>query len=105
MNIHNHCLTRDDGQAARHAASPHAGDVIVQRFLVIHYSPLSRRTLTAKSPSPPTKTTCPTPRHPAGTLHGSANRIHAGHSKANISRLSAPEFASACLPIQTGKRP
>lgn len=38
MKIRNHLLARDDGQAARYAASPHTGGVISPRFLVLHYT-------------------------------------------------------------------
>ena len=38
MKIRNHRLTRDDGHAMAYRASPHAGGIIVPRFLVIHYT-------------------------------------------------------------------
>jgi N-acetylmuramoyl-L-alanine amidase len=38
MKVHNHRLIRDDGLAARFAASPHTGGMIAPRFLVIHYT-------------------------------------------------------------------
>lgn len=38
MKIHNHLLVRDDGQAARYAASPNTGGVISPRFLILHYT-------------------------------------------------------------------
>jgi N-acetylmuramoyl-L-alanine amidase len=38
MRIRAHRLTRDDGHASAYVASPHAGDVIAPRFLVIHYT-------------------------------------------------------------------
>jgi N-acetylmuramoyl-L-alanine amidase len=38
MNIRNHRLMRDDGQAAPYIASPHAGETIAPSFLIIHYT-------------------------------------------------------------------
>ena len=38
MKIRDHRLIRDDGQATPYVASPHAGEIIAPRFLVIHYT-------------------------------------------------------------------
>lgn len=38
MRIHTHRLMRNDGHACAYVPSPHAGRVIVPRFLIIHYT-------------------------------------------------------------------
>ncbi|MDP2031403.1 MAG: N-acetylmuramoyl-L-alanine amidase [Thiobacillus sp.] len=38
MKIQNHCLARDDGQAASFFASPNTGGVITPSLLVLHYT-------------------------------------------------------------------
>ncbi len=100
MKIRNHLLARDDGRSSWGSLSglnrysngielDPAGCQVKRGGKWV--SPPTRRSYPdSEVTGAPTKTTRPAQRHQAGPT-------------VNISPLSALEFASACLPIQTGE--